>query len=116
MIRLATDQNFRRSILRGLLRRVSGLDILRVQDFGLSAADDPALLAWAEAEGRVLLTHDVNTMPDYAYARLEANLPMPGLIIVPQTLPAGSAIDDLVLIVECGQPEDFAGQVVYLPL
>lgn len=116
MVRLATDQNFRRSILRGLLRRVSGLNVVRIQDFGLGAAEDPALLLWAAAENRVLLTHDVNTMPNYAYERLEGGLPMPGLLVVPHALPIGRAIDELILIVECGEPNDFVSKVVYLPL
>lgn len=35
MLRLATDEDFNNRILRGLLRRRPGLDIVRVQDAGL---------------------------------------------------------------------------------
>jgi hypothetical protein len=41
---------------------------------------------------------------------------MPGVIAVAQSLPIGSAIADLVLIAECGTPEDRLGQVWYLLL
>lgn len=37
---------------------------------GLSGADDPTVLAWAAVEGRVLLTHDLATMTDFAYERV----------------------------------------------
>ena len=40
MLRLAADENLSNDILRGLLRRRPDLDIARVQDVGLSGADD----------------------------------------------------------------------------
>ena len=58
MLRLAADENLNNDIVRGLLRRRSNLDIVRVQDVGLSGADDPTVLAWAAQQGRVLITHD----------------------------------------------------------
>ncbi len=62
MLRLAADENFNNDIVRGLWRRKSELDIVHIQDVGLSGADDPTVLEWAAREGRVLLTHDVTTM------------------------------------------------------
>jgi hypothetical protein len=52
----AADENFNNDIIRGLLRRKPDVDIVRVQDIGLSGADDPTVLEWAADEGRVLLT------------------------------------------------------------
>jgi hypothetical protein len=62
MIALAADENFNNDILRGLMRLRPGLDIVRIQDVGLSGADDPVVLEWAAREGRVLLRHDVSTI------------------------------------------------------
>ena len=59
MISLPADENLDGNIVRGVLRRVRGVDIVRVQDVGLTGADDPAVLAWAADQGRVLITHDV---------------------------------------------------------
>jgi predicted nuclease of predicted toxin-antitoxin system len=72
MLRLVSDENFNGEVVRGLLRREPGLDLVRVQDVGLSAADDHAILAWAAAEGRLLLPHDRNTVPAFAYDRVRA--------------------------------------------
>jgi uncharacterized protein DUF5615 len=47
MLRLAADENFNGDIVRGLLRRNPKLDIVRVQDVGLSGANDPSVLQWA---------------------------------------------------------------------
>jgi len=44
MLAFAADENFNNDILRGLLRGRPDLDILRVQDVGLSDAEDPSIL------------------------------------------------------------------------
>lgn len=116
MISFAADENFNGVILRGLQRRVAELDIVRVQDAGLSGAGDPAVLAWAAEQGRVLLTHDVRTMPGFARSRIEAKLPMPGLFVVPLHEPIGTMIEDLVLLAECSIPGEWTDQVCFLPL
>jgi hypothetical protein len=54
MLRVAADENFNAGIVRGLLRRLPDLDIVRVQDAGLSGADDAAVLEWAAQEGTIL--------------------------------------------------------------
>lgn len=66
MLRFAADENFNNDIVRGVMRRNPDVDIVRVQDAGLSGADDPTVLEWAAQEGRVLLTNDVATMTKYA--------------------------------------------------
>ena len=47
MLRLAADENFNGDIIRGLLRRNPKLDIVRIQDAGLSGADDTSVLKCA---------------------------------------------------------------------
>ncbi len=47
MLKLAADENFNNNILRGLIRKNSDLDIIRLQDAGLSGVNDPVVLEWA---------------------------------------------------------------------
>ena len=47
-MRLLTDENFNGSILRGLIRRLPKLDVVRIQDVGLIHADDPTILEGEE--------------------------------------------------------------------
>jgi hypothetical protein len=42
-MRLLTDENFNGAILRGLIRRLPELDVVRVQDVGLMHTDDAKL-------------------------------------------------------------------------
>lgn len=116
MIRFGADENFTNKIVRGLLRRNPGLDIKTVQEARLSGATDIVVLEWTARENRVLLTHDVSTITKYAYARVEAQLPMPGVFEVPQTMSVGAAIEDILLLAECSLDDEWAGQIRYLPL
>lgn len=100
MLRLLADENFNNDIVRGLLRRKHDLDIVRVQDIGLSGADDPTVLEWAAQYGRVLLTHNVSTITQYAYERVQAGQPMPGVFEVSRSVPISTAIEEILLLAE----------------
>src|SRR5436190_7461245 len=67
VLKLGSDENFTGDIMRGLYRRRADLDVVRVQDVGLDATPDPDILAWAAVEGRILLTHDRDSMVNFAY-------------------------------------------------
>lgn len=114
-MRLLTDENFNGAILRGLMRRLPKLDIVRVQDVGLMHTDDPDILEWEANERRILLTHDVATITMYAYERVNQGLPMIGVVEVIATAPIGKIIDDLELFVCCSEPEEYEGQVLFIP-
>ena len=116
MLSLAADENFSNDIVRGLLRRRPDLDVVRVQDAGLSGADDPTVLEWAARQGRVLLTQDVSTMTRYAYERVRAGKRMPGVFEVSRGSPVGAVIEDILLLAECSLEGEWEGQVRYLPL
>ena len=116
MLQLAADEDFNNHIVRGVLRRNPAMDIVRVQDAGLMSTKDPRVLEWAAAEGRVLFTHDVNTMPLHAKRRAAQGNPMPGLFAVPRYLSIGHVIEDVLLIAEYGLQGEFEGLVQYLPL
>ncbi len=116
MLRLAADENFNGDIVRGLLRRNPKLDIIRVQDVGLSGADDPSVLQWAADQGRVIVTHDISTLAKHAFDRIAAGQSMPGVFEVKSVAPVGQAIDDLVLLAECSVDGEWEGQVRFLPL
>ena len=116
MLTLVADENFNNDIVRGLLRRAPHIDIVRIQDVGLSGADDETVLAWAANAGRVLLTHDVQTITRFAYDRVRERLPMPGVFEISRTVPIGVVINDLMLLVEASEAGEWEGQVRYLPL
>ncbi len=116
MLLLAADENFDNDIVRGLLRRRPDIDIVRVQDVGLSGASDPIILEWAAEQQRLLLTHDVATITHYAYQRVEAGQSMPGVIEVSKSTAIGTVIDDILLLAEFSVENEWEGRIIYLPL
>jgi hypothetical protein len=116
MIRLVTDENFQGAIVRGVLTARPDADLVRAQDTEMSGASDPELLAWAATQGRVILTHDVNTLIGFAYARVKAALPMSGVFVVNRGEPIGKVIEDILLLIECSSAGEWEGQVGFLPL
>jgi hypothetical protein len=114
--RLAADENFSGRIVRGLRRRVPGLDLVRVQDSGLQGAGDAAVLVWAAREGRVVLSHDVRTLAAHAIERVRAGEPMAGVVEVGRRVPIGPAIEDLALLVAASLEGELDGRVLFLPL
>jgi hypothetical protein len=115
-MRFATDENFDGRVLSGLRQRIPDLDIVRVQDTEMYQSHDPALLEWLATEDRILLTHDVKTMPGFVYARVRDGLSVPGIIEVSDKVPIGEVLDDLEIIIGAGTPQDFENQVRYVPL
>lgn len=109
MLALAADENFNNDILRGLLRRKSDLDVVRIQDAGLSGADDYRILEWAAAENRVLITHDVSTITRYANDRIREGKRMPGVFEVSRSVPVQVAIEDILLLAECNHEQEWEG-------
>ncbi|MBZ0287180.1 MAG: DUF5615 family PIN-like protein, partial [Anaerolineae bacterium] len=115
MIRLLADENFDNGIIRALHRENADVDIIRVQDTEIVQAEDPRVLEWAASEGRILLTHDVRTMPHYAHERVREGKPMLGVIAVHRSAAISVAIEDLLIALGASEMAEFEGKVQYIP-
>jgi hypothetical protein len=65
-------QDFNEHIIRGVLRREPAIDFVRLRDVGLESRSDAEILAYAAAENRIIVSHDVNTMSAAAHDCLAA--------------------------------------------
>lgn len=115
-MRFLADENFNNRILRGIRRENADVDIVRAQDTDVYQAADPDVLEWAAQAGRILLTHDIKTMPRYAYERVKDGKAMPGVVAIHEDAGIGEVIADFLIIVGASTAQDFENQVVYLPL
>jgi hypothetical protein len=115
-MRFVADENFNGKLLAGLRAALPDLDLIRVQDTEMYQASDPDLLEWAAEQERILLTHDIQTVVGHAYARVEAGLPMPGVIEVRLTQSIGAIVEDLVILISASASAEFENQVRYVPL
>lgn len=116
MIAFLADENLKRKIISGLLRRNPSVDVVRAQDIGLSGVDDRILLEVAARHNRVLLTHDVQTLVGFAWESVEVGRPMAGVIVLGRKLRISEAVEELLLIAECSELDEWADMVAYLPL
>ena len=55
-------------------------------------------------------------MTKHAYARMGVGEPMAGVVVVPEDLAIGIAIEELLLLLECCEAEDLENQVKYVPI
>lgn len=115
-LRFLADESFNNDLLRALLCRPPDLDIVRAQDTPVVETEDPALLAWAAREGRVLLTQDVRTILRFAYDRVRAGQPMPGVIEVASAATIGEALEGLLLLIAATRDAEWANQIMFIPL
>jgi hypothetical protein len=116
MIRFMADADLKAAIVSGCRRREPGIDFLSANDADLSGVPDPEVLALAAAEGRILVSHDFQTMPRHFGNFLQARGSSPGLILVPQHMPIGEVIEELPLVWGASEAEEWKDRWLALPL
>jgi hypothetical protein len=81
----------------------------------LAGLHDLEVLALAARDGRLLVTHDKNTMPTH-FGEFIAKTASPGVVVAPQSLPVARVLEDLALIWTASEAEEWTNRIVYLPL
>jgi hypothetical protein len=116
-VKWLADENFNNDILRGIRRRWTDFDVVRVQDLPeISGSGDLAVLRWAAVNERTLLTHDVSTMVPAMNEHLRLVGLLPAIVMAPRTMPVGMAIEEILLLSAASVSADWAAGVLYLPL
>ena len=115
-VRFLADADLNKAIVSGVLRREPSIDFLSACVAGLRAMTDAEVLALAAEHQRILVSHDVGTMPAQFRAFREAGNHSPGLFLIPQTLDVGTAIDELLLIWLASEASDWHDRLEWLPL
>ena len=110
------DADLRRSMVIGLRTREPMIDLLTALEGGTLGLSDPEVLQVASREGRVLISHDRNTMVGHYFGLVRRGTRCPGLIVVSRDLREGEAIEDLVLIWGASSAHELCNQVRWVPL
>ena len=76
---------------------------------------DPDILDLAHLAGRVVVSHDVRTMPRWFDQCVEQRR-CAGLILVPDKLPIRDVIEDLLLIWHLTESDEWVNRMEWLPL
>jgi hypothetical protein len=109
------DANFDLVILAAAKRREPAVDYQTATEASLAGLNDPHVLAVAAREGRVLLTHDVRTMPQH-FALFIREHTSAGVLLVPQSLPRRRVVEDLLLVWVAMEAEEWTNRIMSFPL
>jgi len=115
ILRFQADADLNHLILHAVVRREPALDFQTAASAGRAGLRDPAVLARAAGDGRVLVTHDQKTMPSH-FAAFIATAPSPGVLIIQQRLPMATAVEDVLLIWSTMDAEEWRNTIRFLPL
>ena len=114
-IRYQADTDLNQIIVSAVVRRVPAIDFRTATTAGLAGLKDQEVLAVAARDGRLLVSHDQTTMPRH-FAEFIRSHRSPGLIVVPQHVPLGEAVGDLILIWTVTQSDEWTNRIVFLPI
>ena len=93
--RFQADADFSQRIVSAVRRREPAIDFQSANVPNLRALDDSEVLALAAQEGRVLVSHDLTTMPDHFAKFVETNTST-GLLIIRQKVSIHRALEEIV--------------------
>jgi len=108
------DNDLRKAIVRGVVRREPQINFRSAQAARLDGIPDPEVLALAADEGRILVSHDFQTMPQH-FREFTQGRRSPGVLLVRQDLPVGEAIGTLLLIWEASEADEWLNRFCLVP-
>ena len=115
IIRFQADNDLNRVIVQAVLRLEPMIDFQTAQEARLDGVTDVEVLARAAMELRVLVSHDLKTMPRH-FAEFMQTSTSAGVLIAPQSLAHGKIVDDLILIWMVDEAEDWVNRIRVLPV
>ena len=111
---LYMDENVPIAITEGL--RMRGVDVLTVQEDGLTSFPDPVVFDRAIELQRIVFSQDQDFLAEAKHRQAEG-ISFPGVVYARQLrVSIGDCVRDLEIIAKVGSPEDFTNRVQYLPL
>ena len=115
-VRFLADADLNKAIVSGLLRREPSVSFQTAQAAGLRSLTDAEVLALASKAQRVLVSHDIGSMPPHFRAFTDAGNHSPGVFLIPQRLDVRTAIEELLLIWLASEAEEWEDRLEWLPL
>ena len=114
-IRFQADADLNEDIVLGLTRLEPQVDFQTATEAGLRGLPDPEVLSRTAQDNRILVTHDRRTMPTH-FGAFILNSVSPGVFIVGQNVGVRAAVDELSLIWNCSEAEEWINLLVDIPL
>lgn len=119
-LRFVHDEHLRGAVHAFRRHNAAGADVVDVARVGDPAdlplgTSDPDLLAWAEREGRVVVSEDWNTMPGHLRDHLNQAQHSQGVILLRSGFTVAELVATLVVAAYASDPAEFLDQARFLP-
>ena len=116
MLLLLSDEDFNGHVVAGVCLHYPDVDLVRVQEVGLSGQEDADVLAWAAEHGRIVLTNDKRTLLAFAMQRVADGLSMPGVFVLRGKTSIPDAIEAVAMVALASDHDNWDKQIEWLPL
>lgn len=113
-LKFQADADLNYPIVKGIRRQAPLIDFQSAQEADLEGLSDLIVLTMAADEGRLLVSHDVTTMPEN-FTQFIATRTSPGAVLVRQELAYHLAIARLVKLWRETEAEQWENVLFFLP-
>ena len=112
------DENTTPALANQLRQRQPSMNVLSIGD-GIAPPKgilDPDILLWLEEHGYSLVTRNRKSMPRHLQEHVAQGHHIPGIFTLRPKASLGDVLDDLLLIWEVAEPDEYQDQIVHIPL
>jgi hypothetical protein len=113
--RFLADEDLRFEIVSAVRRLEPTIDFPTVVELGRDGLSDAEQLEFAHQAGRILISHDVNTLRTLADARVLDGRGVSGVLLTAQRNPTRDVAETIVLIWAASDAAEWRDRVVFIP-
>ncbi len=112
------DENTTPALADQLRRRQPALEVVCVGDEGAPPKGtlDPEILQWIETHGFTLVTRNRKSMPEHLHQHLVIGQHIPGILTLRPKASLGEVIEDLLMIGELADADEYQDHLIHIPL
>jgi Domain of unknown function (DUF5615) len=114
-VRFLADASLNHNIVAACLRAEPALDFLSAVDADLEGMPDEEVLALAAVHSRILVTHDLKTMPHYFGDFVQSGRGSPGVFLVSQRRAVSAVAEALVLVWAASEASEWTNRILEIP-
>jgi hypothetical protein len=113
-VRFQADNDLNKAIVRAVIRQEPAVDFRSAQAARFHHVSDPEVLKESAQAGRILVSHDFQTMPEH-FREYVRHRECPGVFLIPQHLPVGVAAETLLLVWAVTEPREWENRLRLVP-
>lgn len=113
--RFLADEDLRFEIVLAVRRLEPAIDFPTVTELGRASSTDEQVLEFAREEGRIVVSHDVNTLRGLADERIADGRGVSGVLLTAQRNPTREVAETIHAIWGASEADEWVDRVVFIP-